>query len=239
MKNAPDFHSTISMRMWSTSRSNKLNPSLIATTPKFGIVIMRISQDIARLRRQMRQQVVSHFYVGSVGCGKLGCQWYPDCPHCHSQMQFPSIPPAVPARFRPACFSIYRSMRNLAFFFMFLVPDSAASSQHCRVESCCASVVNPRFKHHYKMATEIANQGRQTLRQNFQSSLEGVAARSLCIFSKQNTELLSHQIILMKKLVQSISGVESTNDHNDESFKNEAIRIGLISATLWPGRLRW
>jgi hypothetical protein len=83
---------------------------------------MGITQHGAHLPWPLLHQPGRHLVVTSIGYRQLHRQRDPDRSHRHGEMQFPAVPPAMPAGFAPACVRLNGAMGDEALFSMLCVP---------------------------------------------------------------------------------------------------------------------
>src|SRR5215813_9486329 len=89
------------------------------------------------------------------------------------------------------------------------------------------------------MASEAADQRRQSCGQFLKASFPGTACRKTPVFRQQGTNLLRHWVGLLQKTEQGIGRIEAPNDHDDQRLDKELVAIGLLPPTLALGWGRW
>src|SRR5829696_9869735 len=128
VKDPPHLHPGLGVRVGSTLGGDQKPLRPLAFVAYVCSIVMGVSQNEARLFRQLLDQERSYLVVRHLGRGKPRREWNPHPAHRDGQVQLPPIHPSVPARFCPACLGVYGSMRHSANFFVFLVPHSAFGS---------------------------------------------------------------------------------------------------------------
>src|SRR5215831_10741676 len=114
MKNPADLDAPIPMRIWTTTCGDQFPIVQRTFRAQLGGVVMRVSEDIPDLQRQLLQQLGGHHIVGVTGDGQLRGQGEPDAPDGDREMQLPAVPPAVIPRLTPGSLSINRGMWDLS-----------------------------------------------------------------------------------------------------------------------------
>jgi hypothetical protein len=145
VKHVPDLHAPIVMGRRASSGGDQLTATLVALLPQRRVVVVGITQPITHFTRQLRQQQGSHLIVASIRHGQFGRQGNPHCPHGHRQMEFPALPPTMPARLAPASCCIDRGVRDDALFPMCFVPHAPASRQRCAITRDRAAMLGPEL----------------------------------------------------------------------------------------------
>jgi hypothetical protein len=97
VEEAPHFNATILMRICPAPGGDQFSVMQGTLGPKCRGIVMLIPQDIVHFQGQVVEQQRSNLVVGGIGRGELSGQGDPELPKRDGQMQFPALPPAVPA----------------------------------------------------------------------------------------------------------------------------------------------
>jgi hypothetical protein len=186
---------------------------------------MGITQHRARFQRHLLQQPGGDFLIAMIGNGQFGGQRDPHRAHGDGQVQLPAIPPAMPARFAPARFRINRTVRNLAEFAVFLMPNAACRCQRRAIQADRTPLMPPRLEQDDEMSAAIANEAWQGARQFCQTTFPRAARGKPALFDEQWPELDDNGVVLLQKPQQRLGRIEPPNNHDDQGFQHQSIRV--------------
>jgi hypothetical protein len=183
VKPFPDLDAAIAMGVRASSGGHQLTAAPVTRLPQVRGVVLGITQHRAHVSRELPQPPGRHFMVTPIRHGQLGGQRDPDGPHGHGQMQFPAVPPAMPAGFTPPRFRIHGTVGDEALLAMLFVPHTPAGRQRCAIEGHGATLRGPRAQPRDQVPPSIANQAGQARRQQAQAAFPGAAAGKAAVCS--------------------------------------------------------
>src|SRR5215510_9542254 len=196
VEDTANLNAVISMRMFAAFGRHQHSVIALTVGAESGLVVVGIAQDKANFSRQFRKQQRRNRRVISIGDRQLGRQRNPYRADRYGQMEFPAIPPAMPAGFAPSRFGINAAVGNLATLSMFFVPNSATGLECCAVHRRRASVLLKWLQGFNQISSQAAYQTWQGLRQRLQSALPGAPTGKPPIFHQQFAQALADAILL-------------------------------------------
>src|SRR5215212_9742095 len=135
MKKLADRTSGIVLGWLAFMGSHKETVVLFTGEAHLGFVVVGIAQNKLNLRRELANEGRRLVLIGDVGRGELCRQWNPQGGGGTDEMEFPPVPPAMIAGFRPVGFGVNRRMWHDTGRAVFLVPDAALGAQGGAVDS--------------------------------------------------------------------------------------------------------
>lgn len=201
------------------------------------VTVGRVAEQEAQFGRQFAQQRRGQFVVGDVGRGQLGREWDPDRRDGGDQVQFPAIDPAVPGGLAPVRLGVDRGVGHYAGRTLLLVPDAAAGPAQRAVDGRRPAAVGPWREQADELAAEAADLRRQGIRDGGQPAVPGSAAGEAAIDRQQLPELPHLRGVLGEDGEHAMGPGQVLDDHDDERFEEEAVRLDFRSAA--PPRGRW
>jgi hypothetical protein len=176
---------------------------------------MGIAPHKTYLGRQLEEQRGCNRRIIGVGDSQLCRQRYPDRANGDSQMEFPTIPPTMPARFAPTGLRVNAAVRNFTAFSMFLMPHPTPCLEGSAVHRRGASMLPKRSQFFNQASPQATYQVRQTFWQRFQSAFPGAPAWKLTLCLQQFAQVLADSILLLEEGQQGTSAVQTADNHDD------------------------
>ena len=226
----------IRMRIGTAARGDHCLACLRTDGIKSWVVVVLVTQDIAHLGRQLRQQCQRLHVIGHVRGGQVGCQRNPHACDGRHQVQLPPVDPPVPARLGPVRLRINRRVGNQASLAILLMPDPAAGAQERAVDGDRPPARRPRLDHGHQRSAQTPNLRRQARRDGVQASLPGTACGKAAVDRQQRAQGLHLWGGLSQHTQQGMHGVQMPHNHDDQGLQKQPVRIPRRAATAAPCR---
>src|SRR5712692_4472024 len=104
---------------------------------------MEITQNETHFVRNFAQQLSRRLTIRDISGSEHSDHRKPDRRDHRDDVQFPTIDPAMPARFGRVGFGIKRGVRKFSLLTMLLMPHAASGSQNGAIDSHRTSSGNP------------------------------------------------------------------------------------------------
>jgi hypothetical protein len=139
----------------------------------------------------------------------------------------------MPTRLGPRGLGVNGGVRHDALLAVFLVPDTPASAKNGAVNRHRSSFLEPGLEKGYQTPPQAINLSGEYFWNRFQPPIPRPPRREMSVVHEASTKCLHFRDRLLQHGEQFVNLVQSSENHDDQRFQKEPIRVDFRMSSSW------